>query len=189
MSLLPLALLHPSPSSLLPKTLDARLHAAITTPPKSRSPGLLPRDSPTTYASISECLCSSSHLSRAHMAPFVAANQARCSVARPRGGHLALRLATTVRRFGASTSPISTARRAGGNQAWQECSLATLSLMVHTCTQNEYGFGECGVVEPDPYCTCAMASPRIPSRDCQWHAHGIKIRKKRWYKVIPLMSE
>ena len=42
-----------------------------------------------------------------------------CSVACPRGGHLASRLASTVRRFGAWTSPISTviltSRQVGGN--------------------------------------------------------------------------
>ena len=42
-----------------------------------------------------------------------------CSVACPRGGHLAFRLASTVRRFGAWTSPISTviltSRQVGGN--------------------------------------------------------------------------
>jgi len=40
-----------------------------------------------------------------------------CLVPCPCGGHLALRLAFTMHKFGASTLPVSTARRAGGNQA------------------------------------------------------------------------
>ena len=46
------------------------------------------------------------------------------SVACLRGGHLALRLASTVRGFGASTSPLRLQVRAGGNRLQQKCSPA-----------------------------------------------------------------
>jgi hypothetical protein len=82
------------------------------------------------YPQACKCLCSSSHLGRSYGTSHGSQSGLHlCSVTCPRVDHLALCLASTVRGFGASTSPISTAKAGWSNQAWQERSPATLPLL------------------------------------------------------------
>jgi hypothetical protein len=90
-----------------------------------------------------KCLCSSRHLGRSSSRGGRSGPRL-CSVACPRGGYLALRLASTLHGFGASMSPVSTAKVSWGNRAWQERSPAMLPALSESSAMWSGGFKRAG---------------------------------------------